>query len=291
MEMGTSAQALLIARQEFLRLARGWQALGVWVVFLLTYLPAVSQAHGFRVLPQFATVARAFEAMSAFDLFLVPFAGLLLGYAALAGEVELGTIAFLASRPLSRPAIVLGKFLGRGLYLGLVWLLVSLGAAVWVGAAVRALRAGAGVPATLPQLLGDVGGAVLYPISLLLLALSFLAIGLLLSAWASRATVALSLGFAAYALLGIGWNALFPAGPSPRPGRIVLRLLSPFVAWLEGANALLGRPAAWKLHLLEQGPAAWAFLAREAFSLGVILLWIVGGVALAAWRFGRRDLT
>lgn len=270
--MGPKAAAL-IARYEFGLLFRSLQGLGVWAVFLLTYALALSQAYSFNVLPQFATVARALAAMNALDLFLIPFAGLLLGYGAIAGELELGTAPFLASKPISRSWIVIGKFLGRALYLGLVWFVISLGALGWIFRTVWALRAEAGVSIAFWPILGSVEGAVIYPLSLLLLALSFLGIGLLLSAWASRASVALSLGLATYALLGIAWNALFSAGPSPRPGQIVLRLLSPFVAWLEWSNELLGRPAPWK-----------------GSYLLVIFSWIAGSVALAAWRFKRRDL-
>jgi Cu-processing system permease protein len=50
--------------------------------------------------------------LSSLTIFLVPLIGLLLSYDAIAGEVERGTMALLLSYPVSRSAVVAGKFLG-----------------------------------------------------------------------------------------------------------------------------------------------------------------------------------
>lgn len=277
-----------IAWREHKALFTSLQGLGVWAVFALTYALAVHHAYSFSVLAQFATLARALSAMNALDLFLVPFAGLLLGYGALAGEMELGTVQFLASKPIPRRTVVLGKFLGRALYLGTVWLTVTVVAMIWVGRIIGSLRTGAGVASDPIAVLGGWEAAVLYPLSLFVLSLSFLAIGLLVSAWTSRTGAALSLCIAVYALMGIAWNALFPVGTPPAPGMLLVKLASPFVAWLEWSNELLGRPAPWVQFYADRGGRP--FFGQPVFYISVIGAWILGCLGLASWGFGRRDL-
>lgn len=277
-----------IAGREFRALFTSLQGIGVWVIFALTYALAINSAANFNVLAQFATVERALAAMNALDLFLIPFAGILLGYGAIAGELELGTVGFLAHKPVPRRSIVVGKFLGRAGYLAAVWAVVTVGAMVWIGMIVSGLRSGAGETVEPGAVLGSLEGAVLYPISLLALATSFLGIGLLVSALVRRTGAALSLGIAAYAGVGIAWNALFSVGQRPDLTRLVLKLASPFVAWLEWSNQLLGQPAPWVRSLAEGGTTS--ILARSEFLVFVLIAWLVGCVTLAAWRFARRDL-
>ncbi len=50
--------------------------------------------------------------LSSLTIFLVPLIGLLLSYDAIAGELERGTMALLLSYPVSRTAVVAGKFVG-----------------------------------------------------------------------------------------------------------------------------------------------------------------------------------
>ena len=277
-----------VAAREFRALSTSLQGIGVWVIFGLTYALAVNAAANFNVLAQFATVERALAAMNALDLFLIPFAGILLGYGAIAGELELGTVGFLASKPIPRWAVVVGKGLGRAGYLATVWAIVSVGAMVWIGLIVSGLRADVGEASDPAAVLGSLNGAVLYPISLWALATSFLGIGLLASALVRRTGAALSLGIAVYAGVGIAWNALFTVGRQPDLTTLWLKLASPFVAWLTWSNQLLGQPAPWAQSLTQGGPAP--LVAQPAFYVGVLVAWLVACVALAAWRFGRRDL-
>ncbi|MFB6285785.1 MAG: ABC transporter permease [Candidatus Bipolaricaulia bacterium] len=277
-----------IAGREFRALLLSLQGLGVWAIFGLTYALAVSQAQSFSVLAQFATVERALSAMNALDLFLVPFAGILLGYGAIASELELGTASFLASKPIPRASVVVGKFLGRTGYLAAVWAIITVGAMAWIGAIVGGMRANVGEATNPAAILGSLDGAVLYPISLLALATSFLGIGLLVSALTRRTGAALSLGIAVYAGFGIAWNALFSVGQEPDVTTLTLKLLSPFVAWLEWSNRLLGQSAPWMQRLTDDGTTP--LVARPEFYVLVLVMWLLGCVALAAWRFGRRDL-
>jgi len=59
-----------------------------------------------------SALAATVVSLSSLTIFLVPLIALLLSYDAIAGELERGTIALLLSYPVSRSAVVAGKFLG-----------------------------------------------------------------------------------------------------------------------------------------------------------------------------------
>lgn len=57
--------------------------------------------------------------LSSLSIFLVPLIALLLSYDAIVGEVERGTMALLLSYPVSRGDVIIGKFAGHCLILGI----------------------------------------------------------------------------------------------------------------------------------------------------------------------------
>jgi Cu-processing system permease protein len=61
--------------------------------------------------------------LASLSVFLLPLMALLLSYDALVGEVERGTMLLLLTYPLSRSDIIIGKFLGQTLGLGLATIL------------------------------------------------------------------------------------------------------------------------------------------------------------------------
>lgn len=81
------------------------------VAFLFSQIPGLQQA-GSEV-----STLGLINFLSAPVGFLIPIIGLLLGYKALAGEVEMGSVKLLLSLPHSRSNVVLGKFVGRTLVL------------------------------------------------------------------------------------------------------------------------------------------------------------------------------
>ena len=78
---------------------------------------AASGQVGFTSIP--ATIA----SLSSLATFLMPLIALLLAYDAIVGEEEGGTLLLLLTYPLSRAQILLGKFIGHGLILGLATLI------------------------------------------------------------------------------------------------------------------------------------------------------------------------
>ncbi|WP_043531355.1 ABC transporter permease [Litchfieldella xinjiangensis] len=65
----------------------------------------------------FTSLATTLVSLSTLAVFLIPLIALLLAYDAVVGEQEAGTLLLLLTYPLSRSALLLGKFLGHGLIL------------------------------------------------------------------------------------------------------------------------------------------------------------------------------
>jgi len=113
---------------------------------------------------------------------LVPLVGLILGHDAIAGERERNTLGLLMSLPTHGAEVVVAKFLGRLLSLGLA---VSLG----LGAAILVSEAGQGI----------ILGKLVLPS--LLLGAAFLSVGILISSAVTRPVTAASLVIALWFLL------------------------------------------------------------------------------------------
>lgn len=70
----------------------------------------------------FTSLATTLVSLSTLAVFLIPLIALLLAYDAVVGEQEAGTLLLLLTYPLSRSALLLGKFLGHGLILAVATL-------------------------------------------------------------------------------------------------------------------------------------------------------------------------
>ncbi|GHD51100.1 Cu-processing system permease protein [Marinobacter persicus] len=67
----------------------------------------------------YASTPATIASLASLGIFLIPLIALLLAYDAVVGEEEGGTLLLLMTYPLSRSQLLLGKFLGHGLTLGL----------------------------------------------------------------------------------------------------------------------------------------------------------------------------
>lgn len=105
---------------------------------------------------------------------LVPLVALILSHDAIVGERDRNTLGLLLSLPVTRTEVVLAKFVGRA---------IALGIAVAAGLGVAALTAGSGQREVLLSLVGPT----------LLLGLSFLSIGMLISSVVTRPVTATTL--------------------------------------------------------------------------------------------------
>jgi Cu-processing system permease protein len=176
---------IVIARKEFRERLRSRWVLAVAAV-LATFALAIAWfgaaqqgAVGFRGAG--VTIA----SLVSLVIYLVPLIALLLGYDAIVGERERGSLDLLLALPLSRAELLLGKFLGLG---------TALAATIVAGFGLAGLVLGR-----------QFGGAGLvaygeFVLSTLLLGLAFLSLALLISTLAANRVVAGSLAIALWFL-------------------------------------------------------------------------------------------
>lgn len=264
--------ALALAGKEFRERLRHRWVLAVAAVFaalalLIAYFGgAQSGSVGFR------GIAVTVASLTSLAIYLVPLIALLLGFDALVGERERGTLDLLLALPLTRAEIVLGKYAGLAAALALAML--------------------GGFGAALLPLLGrlDAAGLRLYlgfVASAVLLGLAFLSLAVLISALArdraraSGAAIAVWFGFVLVfdlALLGALVASSGAHASAWAPYALLLNPADVFrVLNLYGNDALRG---AFGLGTLL--PERW----NDPALLGAAMLaWIVAPLGLALWRF------
>lgn len=193
---------------------------------------------------------------------LVPLVALVLGHDAIVGERERNTLGLLFSLPVGRLEVVVSKFIGRSLALAL---------AVGLGLAAAMLSAGPGEVRVLAELI----------LPTMLLGLSFLSFGMLLSAITSRQVTAASLvvvtWFALVFFYDLGVLALLIATDGAVSQQIVAALVA-------------GNPAGlYRVVLMEKlaGPEVLAGLGLTAQLPGPLAqaaiwaAWIVGPILIS----------
>jgi Cu-processing system permease protein len=262
----------VMAEKEFRDRIRNRWILAVAVLFtafalVIAYLGAAQQGSvGFRGID--VTIA----GLVSLVIYLVPLIALILGYDAIVGERDKGSLELLLTMPITRLELLIGKFLGLAMALACSTL------------------AGFGIAGVL--LSYQIGLAALlhyavFMVSALLLGLAFLSLAMLVSVLAGnrmRASgVAIGLWFfyvLVYDLLLLGFLVatdgkydirFFPVLLMLNPADI-FRILNVF--WLEDVRQLYGLAAVF--------PAALA----NVWILGAAMaLWIAAPLALAIWRF------
>lgn len=117
-----------------------------------------------------SALAATVVSLSSLTIFLVPLIALLISYDAIAGELDRGTMALLLSYPVSRSAVVAGKFLGASAILG-VATVIGYGA----GGVALAIGAGTAEPGAWAAFAAMVGWSVV-------LGMVFVALGYIASA-------------------------------------------------------------------------------------------------------------
>jgi Cu-processing system permease protein len=265
-------QTAIVAAKELRERIRNYWVLAVALVFaafalLIAYFGAAQQgAVGFRGIE--VTIA----SLTSLVIYLVPVIVLILGYDAVAGERERGSLDLLLSLPLTRFELLLGKFLGLAAALA-----VSTLAGFGLAGAVIAYQA-------------DITALYHYArfvLSALLMGMAFLSMAVMVSvlaadrARASGAAIALWFFFVLVfdlALLGalvltggqVGGEVLpylLLANPAD-----VFRIFNVF--GMEEVKSLYGLATVMPPALADP----WVLVAA-------MLAWIVAPLAVAAWRF------
>lgn len=265
-------QVLAIAAKEFRDRLRNRWVLAVALVFAVFSL-VIAYAGG----AQQGTVGlRSLEftvaSLVSLVIYLVPLIALLLGFDAIVGERERGSLDLLLALPISRADLLLGKYLGLA---GALALAMLAGLAIVGGMLVRKFAGAA---------LFHYGGFVL---SALLLGLAFLSLAVMISVLARDRTRASGLAIVSwfffvlvFDLLVLG--TLVATGGSYGGGALpyllllnpadVFRILNVFS--LDEVRALYG--------VTSIAPGALG----DVRVLGAAMLaWIAAPLALASWRF------
>ncbi|PXX96411.1 ABC transporter permease [Halomonas sp. LBP4] len=222
----------------------------------------------------FTSLATTLVSLSTLAVFLIPLIALLLAFDAVVGEQEAGTLLLLLTYPLSRTALLLGKFLGHGLILGAA-------TALGFGIAGGVIAVGAeGVD--LRELAASLGRLIL---SSVLLGWVFLAFAYLISVWvgekARAAGLALGVWFLFVLVFDLGLLALLVSVDSGADWLPWLLLLNP----TDGFRLInmVGFDAA------QAHTGVTAIAQGGAFQVGWLLLVLVGWIAaplgLAILRF------
>jgi Cu-processing system permease protein len=265
-------QVGIIAAKEFRDRIRNRWVLAVTAVFtvfalVIAYFGAAQQgAVGFRNIE--VTIA----SLSSLVIYLVPLIALVLGFDAIVGERERGSLDLLLSMPLTRLELLLGKFLG---------LSAALAGSTVVGFGLVGVLLGSKLPA---QAWFHFGGFIF---SSVLLGIAFLSLAVTVSVFATDRTRASGAAIALWflfvlvfdlvllgALVATGGGAAGDALPyllllNPAD---VFRILNIFS--LEDVHTLYGLATVFPPQL-----------ANVAVLGGVMLAWIVLPLALATWRF------
>lgn len=215
---------------------------------------------------------------------LVPIIGLLVGYKAVAGERESGSLKCLLALPHTRRAVVFGKVIGRT---GVV------AVSILVGFAVGGLAL---------YVFGDSFSPVNYLVftaTTVLLGLVFVSLGVALSAATSSTTRAAWGAFGVFALFQFIWEVIgfllvfvvtesFPQPPVPDWYLLFMRL-NPQNAYQAAATATL--PSSQSLTGMLAGSSGdLPFVLEEWFGFVILAFWLVVPLGLASVRFQRADL-
>ena len=215
--------------------------------------------------------------LASLTIFLVPLIALLLSHDAIAGEAERGTLLLLLAYPVSRSAVILGKFAGQ---------LAILATSTILGYGVAAVAVGWNLAAAAWAAFAAMIGASI------LLGAVFLALGLLAStlvrqrSTAGGIAIGLWLGFVLIydmAFLGL----LVASGGHALPPRLVDALLA-----LNPADAyrLLTLGAAGAGDLTGIGALSAHTALTPPILVAVLLAWTAAPLALAARAVSRREV-
>mgnify|MGYP002735280063 CR=1 FL=1 len=270
---------LTVARKEFQDGLRNRWVLAITLVLAMMAVgiayfgAAASGSLGFM------SLATTVVSLSTLAVFLIPLIALLLAYDAIVGEQEAGTLLLLLTYPLSRSALLLGKFLGHGLILGVA---TTLG----FGIAGGAIALG-GSEVDLIELISSI---TLLIVSSILLGWVFIAFAYLISVWvaekARAAGLALIVWFLFVLVFDLALLALLVGARHGGDWLPYLLLLNPTdcfrlinLAGLEAAQAYSGLTAIARDSAFQPG---WLML--------ILAGWIAAPLALALLRFRHRSV-
>ncbi len=263
-----------VASKEFWDRIRSLWVLAIAVLFTvfalaIAYFGGAQQgAVGFR------SIEFTIASLVSLVIYLIPLIALLLGFDAIVGERERGSLDLLLSMPITRLELLLGKFLGL--------------------AAALAFSTVAGFGLVAMVLAGrlTLGGLYAYAgfmASSILLGVSFLSIAVLISVLASDRTRASGLAIAVWFFFVLMFDLLLLGALVVSGGRVGGAVF-PYLLLLNPTDVF----RVLNVHALEEVGSLYGLatvfppeLAHQGLLYGVMLAWCVLPLFLAAWRFRR----
>ena len=227
-----------------------------------------------------SALAVTLASLASLTVYLLPLLALMLGYDALVGEADRGTLLLLLSYPVPRRAVILGKFLG---HLGILALALLVG---YGGPCLLVALTRSGEPGDWTAFAGLIGSS-------LLLGGTFLSLGYLVSALVrERATAvgaAIGLWLVMVVLYDLGLLALLVADESQAIGKSLfgfLLLINPTDAF-RLFNLTVSDTAALASGMAE---AATAGTLTAPLGLAAIAAWLLAALGASILVFQRREL-
>ena len=270
-----------VVRKEFREGVRSRWLLGIALLLALFALGlgylggAVSGRAG--ILPLDTLIV----SLASLAVFLLPLIALLLGYDAIVGEKENGTLLLLLSYPLSRNQLITGKFLGHLLIMAL---------ATVVGFGLAGVVLGFSLGRLSDPGLWRIFGLFIF--SSMLLGGVFLALAYLISAMVREKSHAAALALAVWFFFVLAWDLALLGALVLTRGSIgdglfsYLLLLNPNDVFRLASFTLAGAPSLY--------PGMAPIVHKGGFSLallmGILTVWLIVPFLLACWRFRKITL-
>jgi len=274
----------VVAKKEFMDNVRSKWILAISAVFVvLTLVTSYFGAAQTQGRTGFQGLQSTVTGTVSIANLLVPILALMLGYAAIAGEREQGSMLLLLSMPITRLEAVLGKFCGLGAVL-LVAILAGLGISGGVIAAIAGAEGGI-------SYLAFIGGTILY-------ALAFLGLALLISTVAKRRSTAIGLAVLSWFAVAVIFDTIlfgifvatggsfdFQTGRIDFPDwMFAAQIANPADAFGYFAFTVFGIESSFGFRV---GLPEFVTPGVTALSL---FAWTAVPLLLALWRFQRQDL-
>jgi len=270
-----------IAKKEFMDNWRNKGVLAFWAIFLI--LPLVisyfgsmgAGGAGWRDLD--ATIV----GMITLVTLLVPIIGLMLGYAAIVGEKERGSMETLLSYPVSRMEVLAGKFLGLGAVLSVATLIGFGVSGLVIGASVRGVQW---------------GDYAIFILASMLIGLVFIAISMFFSSIFKKRSTAMGGAVFLWFLFEMIWNIVIAGVLTAQYG--ISKLTDPdFMApnWYY-VTTLLNPVKAYSVlvsfHIPSVGDLAGNVpsFVNTPFTIAVLFSWLAGMLLLTYYMFNKKDL-
>lgn len=275
---------LAVTKKEFLDSVRSHSLLGLTLLFVLfaaglatiQFIPPI-----FRDSTVETSTLALLNSMRQPTVLLVPWIGLAIGYNAILGERESGSLRLLLGLPNSRADAVLGKFLGRT---AVVTVAVSIGFAV------------AGTIALVTYESFDAATFGLFTLLTIFYGTVYVAIGIGFSAVVESREWALAGACGLYALFLLGWDVMLLLLQLATVGSEVpeaglpdwfpfVGLLNPSTAFMHAARAVIP-----EYHELTIYPETTAVYLQDWVGFVVLVVWCVASLGLGYRRFANADL-